>query len=43
MKKIYKIIYLGIVCCLMWITITSTIQRFKCDKLTETQLLKLIP
>jgi len=31
-----------IILCL-WISITSTIQRFKCDTMTETQVFKRIP
>lgn len=29
--------------CLIWVSITCLIQRFFCDKLTETELFKRIP
>lgn len=39
-KSVIEIMFIII---LLWIGITSTIQRFKCDKLTDTQIFKKIP
>ena len=39
-NKLYKVL---IVLLLFWIFITSTIQRFKCIDLTETEVLLRIP
>lgn len=38
-----KIILTLIAISFIWVAITSTIQRFKCDSLTETQILKRAP
>lgn len=35
-----NIIFISLI---FWIAVTTTIQRFKCGKLTETELFKLIP
>lgn len=40
MKNILHIIFFILV---LWIAMSSMIQRFKCDSLTETQLFKLLP
>ena len=40
MKKILK--YIAIII-LLWIAASSTIQRFKCHKMTETELFLHIP
>ena len=40
MKKKVKILLYTI---LVWVAITSIIQRFKCSSLTETELFKRIP
>lgn len=43
MKKINFYITIAIMVIAIWIGITSGIQRFMCDSLTETQLFKKIP
>jgi hypothetical protein len=40
LKLILAILFISL--CL-WASITCTIQRFKCDTMTETQLFKRIP
>ena len=39
--KLICVILIGLM--LFWVALTTAIQRFKCDKLTETQLLKRTP
>lgn len=39
-NKIYKVL---LVLLIVWIFITSTIQRFKCIDMTETEVLSRIP
>jgi len=42
-KKYNKFVYYLIIVVLMWISITTTIQAFKCQKLTRTELFLNIP
>lgn len=37
------VVYAMLVAVFMWVAISSTIQRFKCAKLTETELFLHIP
>ena len=39
-KKMIKILFFSV---LIWTSISSLIQRFKCESLTETELFKHIP
>ncbi len=41
--KITNILYIIFVSFWIWMSITSTIQGFKCDSMTRTQLFKRIP
>jgi len=41
--KTYKIAYIIAMVILSWISITISIQRFKCVKLTQTELFLMIP
>jgi hypothetical protein len=41
--KLFKIGYTILVVTCLWIAITSTIQRFKCVKMSETELFLGIP
>lgn len=43
MRTIKKIVLIIFIIFILWITVSSGIQRFKCDVLTETQLLKELP
>lgn len=43
MKNFKKILYWVFAPICIWIGISSTIQRFKCTKLTETELFIKIP
>lgn len=40
-KLTWKIVI--VISVLIWVAMTSTVQRFKCDSLTETQLFIMIP
>lgn len=42
-KSISNILYVVIVAVFLWMAISTTIQRFKCDTMTETQLFLHIP
>jgi hypothetical protein len=41
--KTYKIVYIIAIIVLLWISISTSIQRFKCVKLTQTELFLMIP
>lgn len=42
-KRILDVLRVMFVLSIIWIAISTGIQRFKCDALTETQLFKRIP
>ena len=41
--SIKEVLYLIFVTLCIWISITSSIQGFKCDSMTQAQLFKIIP
>ncbi len=43
MKKYSHIPYMTIIAIVMWISITNTIQAFKCPEMTKTELVLRIP
>ena len=42
-KNIDNFVYVMLIAVFMWVAISSTIQRFKCAELTETELFIRIP
>ena len=42
-NDLQSFLYMIFAAIFLWMALTSAIQRFKCDSLTETQLLKRIP
>ena len=43
MKRFTKLIYALLLVIMLWLLITTMIQRFKCSKLTETELFLILP
>lgn len=43
MKHLKDIIYIAIITLLLWVSITTIIQAFKCSKMTQTELFLNIP
>jgi len=42
-ENVAIVVYAMVVALFMWVAISSTIQRFKCAKLTETEIFIRIP
>jgi len=42
-QSIYLILYIIFLTCSIWVAVSTTIQRFKCAELTETELFQLVP